>query len=115
MKKIIVTIILCVCIVGLFAACKDNEKIVPDYKNGEQYEYALETGEYTTGKTVSFTVNDIHPNSIFGYNLCAGKHLNFVSPTNPDVSVGDTIVVLILNVRSVLESWIIDYELISKE
>lgn len=115
MKKIIVTILLCVCLVGAFASCKDNKKIVPDYKNEELYELALENGDYTTGKTVSFTVSKIYPNSMFGYNLCAGKHLNFVAPTNPDVAVGDTLIVRVLDVRTVLESWIIDYELISKE
>ena len=115
MKKIIVTILLCVCLVGVFASCRDNKKIVPDYINEEVYETALENGDYTTGKTVTFTVCDVKPNSMFGYNVCAGKHLNFVAPTNPDVVIGDTLTVRILAVRSVLESWIIDYELISKE
>lgn len=82
-----------------------------DYKDAEGFESALNSGEELSGKTVTFTVNKIAPNSAFGYNLQAGEHLNFCSPSNPDVKEGDTLTVKVESVKSVLGSYIVYYEM----
>ena len=81
-----------------------------DYPNVEDFEAALNAGEDLTGKTVTFTVLEVHPSSAFGYNLYAGEHLNFVSSKNPGVKEGDTITVKVEEVNSILGSWIISYK-----
>lgn len=59
---------------------------------------------------IKFTVDALVPNSAFGYNIQTGEHLNFCSPNNPDVSVGDTLVVEVTEVSSALGSYIISYD-----
>ena len=81
-----------------------------DYEREEDFEAALNAGEDLTGKTVTFTVREVHPGSVFGYNLYAGEHLNFVSSQNPGVKQGDTVTVKVTEINSVLGSWIISYK-----
>jgi len=83
----------------------------PDYATAEEFEAALNEGHDLTGKSVSFVVTDIRPNSAFGYNLITGKHLNFCSPKNPGYGIGDTVTVKVTSVTSVLGSYVIYYDL----
>lgn len=64
----------------------------PDYTT-EQLETALNNGENLEGKIVSVQVDELFPDSAFGYNIQKGEHLNFVSSDNPDVEKGDKIIV----------------------
>ncbi|PIC80756.1 hypothetical protein CSV75_02920 [Sporosarcina sp. P18a] len=90
----------------LLTACGSAE---PDYTT-EQFETALKNGENTEGKNVSITVDELVPDSAFGYNVQTGEHLNFVSSSNPNVKKGDEIIVKVGEVESVLGSFIIQYK-----
>lgn len=91
----------------LCCSCGGSGKV--DYPNVEDFEAALNAGEDLTGKTVTFTVLEVHPDSVFGYNLYGGEHLNFCSSKNPAVKEGDTLTVEVKEVNSFLGSWIISY------
>lgn len=86
-----------------------------DYANAEAFEAALNAGENLTGKTVRFVAGELHPQSIYGYNIWAGQHLNFVSPTHPNVEEGQEVTVKANEIISSLGSWIISYEFIEAE
>ena len=85
---------------------------VVDYPDEKVFEADLFKGLDLTGKTVTFTPIDYKPTSAFGYNLWAGEHLNFVSITPPSISVGETVTVRVTQIRMVLGSPIINYELV---
>lgn len=70
-----------------------------DYGDETAFEDALNSGVNVTGKIVRFKVRE-YATPPAGYNLHAGKHLNFVSFTNPGVSTGDTITVKVTKVQS---------------
>lgn len=114
MKKVLIITVICITMVAALVGCNGYKNVAPDYEGAEQFESALEEGVDTEGKIVTFTVTDIRPNSYFGYNLFAGKHLNFVSDANPKVQVGDTLTVRVKEVRNVIGSWIITYEMIAR-
>ena len=85
----------------------------PDYKNAEEFEYALNHGEDTEDSIVRFRVDSFHPNAGIGYpNIWAGDHLNFVSTENPDVKVGDILTVRICDARNAGIRWFISYEIL---
>ncbi|WP_083487797.1 DUF5067 domain-containing protein [Schleiferilactobacillus perolens] len=86
----------------------------PDY-TAATFENALNDGKKIDGKTVQFTVKRFEPRSAFGYNLITGKHLNFVSAENPDVTIGDTVTVTAKKSRSFVGSWIVSYENLKKD
>jgi hypothetical protein len=86
----------------------------PDYATAEDAEAALNAGKVLEGKTVRFRVNDLRPKSAFGYNLETGEHLNFVSPHNPKVKVGDIVLVKVKEVTSTLGSFVIKYSNLHK-
>lgn len=86
----------------------------PDYATAEDAEAALNAGKVLEGKTVRFRVNDLRPKSAFGYNLETGEHLNFVSPHNPKVKVGDVVIVKVKEVTSTLGSFVIKYSNLHK-
>lgn len=86
----------------------------PDYATAEDAEAALNVGKVLEGKTVRFRVNDLRPKSAFGYNLETGEHLNFVSPHNPKVKVGDVVIVKVKEVTSTLGSFVIKYSSLHK-
>lgn len=86
----------------------------PDYVTAEDAEAALNAGKVLEGKTVRFRVNDLRPKSAFGYNLETGEHLNFVSPHNPKVKVGDVVIVKVKEVTSTLGSFVIKYSSLRK-
>ena len=81
-----------------------------DYEDAASFEAALNAGTNLTGKTVRFKVDAVVPDSMFGYNLQAGEHLNFCSANSPGISVGDTVTVKIVEVSSMMGSYIIGYE-----
>ena len=86
----------------------------PYYATAEDAEAALNAGKVLEGKTVRFRVNDLRPKSAFGYNLETGEHLNFVSPHNPKVKVGDVVIVKVKEVTSTLGSFVIKYSNLHK-
>lgn len=106
MKKIVVILSSCMIFALLLAGCGADE---PDYTT-EQFETALNKGDNLEGKTVSIKVDEIVPDSAFGYNIETGKHLNFVSSDNPDVKKGDKVILKAKEVKSALGSFIITYE-----
>lgn len=112
MKKIkTLTVLLCiVCLLVGFTGCAQNSEVTLDYTDETAFETALENGDNLEGKTVNFNVSQIIPDSAFGYNLCAGKHLNFVSTANPDVKTGETVTAKVDKVESVAGSWVITYD-----
>ena len=106
MKKLIVLFMMAVL---LLAGCGSSKPVKPDYTT-EQFESALNKGKNLEGKTVSVKVETLVPNSALGYNIEAGKHLNFVSSDNPNVKKGDTVIVKVTKVASTLGSYVISYE-----
>lgn len=111
MKKIISIALVVFMIACLFTGCGT---VKADYETAAAFETALNNGEDLTGKTVTFTVNEVKPNSAFGYNLQAGEHLNFCSTENPGVKAGDTVTVKVTDIQSMLGSYIIYYKLLNK-
>ncbi|MCH5179910.1 MAG: hypothetical protein J1F32_01695 [Erysipelotrichales bacterium] len=109
MKKLFYSVMIYLSLLGCLCSCKE-ETIKVDYENAIVYEKALNEGVDTVGKLVKFTVDELNPNSSFGYNIYAGEHLNFVSSTNPHVKVGDEMIVEILDVTTFLRSYIIKYD-----
>lgn len=87
-----------------------------DYKDVAKFEEDLCAGKNLEGKTVTFTVNEFHPDSAYGYNLWAGEHLNFVSSRHPNVGEGDKVSVRADKILSVLNGhWIIYYTFVELE
>ena len=111
---ILVSLVLVLSLVacGGNAGNDSNAEAKPDYEDVVTFESALNAGEDLTGKTVAFTVNELVPDSAFGYNIHAGEHLNFCSPNNPGVKTGDTLTVKVTEVTSMLGSYLIGYEMI---
>lgn len=107
MKKIF-AVFLCMIMCFALFSCGGGKV---DYTDAESFESALNAGEDLTGKTVTFTVREIVPNSAFGYNLQAGEELNFCSSKNPNVKVGDTVTVKVESVSSILQAYIISYKM----
>lgn len=108
MKKLgIITMVFALLFCSAFAGC--SQKV--DYPSAEAFESALNEGEEVVGKTVTFEVKEFVPDSAFGYNLQAGEHLNFCSPKNPNVKVGDKVTVEVTSVDSLLGSYIIYYKI----
>jgi predicted RNA-binding protein with TRAM domain len=106
MKKLVVLLSSFLILTLVLAGCGT---VKPDYTT-KQFETALNKGDNMEGKTVSVEVSKIVPNSAFGYNIEAGKHLNFVSTDNPNVKKGDKVILKVKQVKSVLGSFIITYE-----
>ena len=109
MKKLL-AILMSLTLVLSLAACGEKVEVKPDYEDTVAFEQALNDGQDLTGKTVVVTVNELVPNSAFGYNIQAGENLNFCSPDNPNVKAGDTLTVKVAEVTSLLGSYIINYE-----
>jgi predicted RNA-binding protein with TRAM domain len=109
MKKLLVGLLSSFMVLLLLAGCGSNKTVKADYTT-KQFETALNKGDNLEGKTVSVKVNKLVPNSAFGYNIEAGKHLNFVSPDNPNVKKGETLILKVTKVASALGSYVISYE-----
>ena len=78
-----------------------------EYSCAEDFESALNNGIDGTGAIVTFTVVNVAPDSLFGYDLWAGEHLNFIIKYNIGAEVGDTMTVEVEKVETALGSWII--------
>lgn len=104
MQRLLVLLIIVFVLIGC-----SNTSVEPEY-NENEFESALNDGEDLTGAVVSFTVNELIPDSAFGYNMVAGEHLNFVSSKNPNVDVGDEVIVEVEEIDSLLGSYIISYK-----
>ncbi|OFI46872.1 hypothetical protein BG262_03515 [Floricoccus penangensis] len=94
---------------GACGNTKESSKTKYDYTES-QFEDKLNAGDDLTGKTVEVRVAKLVPNSAFGYNIEAGKHLNFVSPENPNVKEGDTVVLKVDKITSTMGSYVITYK-----
>lgn len=106
MKKLLV-VLFSLSLLGIVSACSGD--VEPDYET-EEFESALNDGEDLEGKIVKVEVDNIEPDSAFGYNLQAGEHLNFVSSKNPKIDEGDELVAEVKEVESALGSFIIEYK-----
>jgi hypothetical protein len=110
MKKGLVGLLSSFMVVALLlAGCGTNKTVKADYTT-EKFEAALNKGDNLEGKTVSVKVEKLVPNSALGYNIQAGKHLNFVSSDNPNVKKDDTVILKVKKVASTLGSYVISYE-----
>lgn len=108
-KRLIVLLSTLVVFAFLLTGCGTNKTVKADYTT-KQFETALNKGDNLEGKTVSVEVEKLVPNSVFGYNIEAGKHLNFVSSDNPNVKKGDTVILKVKKVESTLGSYVISYD-----
>lgn len=116
MKKIMrFGLVLCcfMCMSMFMFGCDKKEDVTADYPDEKVFETALVDGEDLEGKTVDIVVSNLETKSVYGYNIWAGEHLNFVSEKNPDVNIGDKVTAKVTEVKSVLGSWIISYEKIA--
>lgn len=109
MKKLVVLLGSFLMLALVLAGCGGTNNVKADYTT-KQFETALNKGDNLEGKTVSVEVDKLVPNSAFGYNIEAGKHLNFVSTDNPNVKKGDKVILKVTKVQSTLGSYIITYE-----
>ncbi len=109
LKRLLGTISVLMIIVVSIVGC-GGSKVPIDYADAESFEAALNAGENLEGKVVQFTAQELHPDSISGYNVWAGEHLNFISSRNPDIKAGDTVVVRATTIESMFGSWLISYE-----
>lgn len=110
MKKFSIALLIMLLITACGNSVFAGESI--NYGDEKAFEDALNNGEFLEGKIVRFTVTDICPDSAFGFNLISGEHLNFVSSRNPNVQIGDELVVRTDSISSMLGSWIVTYEII---
>ena len=83
-----------------------------DYSTAEKLEKDLNKGKDAVGKTVTFEVLEVKPDSALGFNLYAGEHLNFTCKDSFNVKAGDKLTVLITYVGKVLGSWELHYVLL---
>lgn len=105
MKKIFVVALILLTLVGFGSK---EKQMIPDITTVE-LEKMLNDGDVVKGKIVEITVDAYEPASAFGYNIMTGDHLNFVSSTNPEVKLNDTLIVKVEEVQSLLGSFIISY------
>lgn len=116
MKKKIAVFFVFTMIMMVLAACgKKETDITIDYTDVSVFEAELEQGADLTGKVVKVSVDNFEPQSLLGYNIWSGEHLNFISDKNPGVKVGDVIVVKVTEVKNMLGSWIINYKKLDVE
>lgn len=102
---------LCTACSGASGNKSTNATVKADFGSAEDFEAALNAGQDLTGKTVTFKVKSVHPDSILGHNLWAGEHLNFISDEDPGIKSGDIVTVKVTKISNSLGSWIIHYEL----
>lgn len=104
-----ITALLAVLLICTLSACGQSQ-IPLDYGDETAFEADLNAGKNLVGKTVSFVAAELHPQSLYGYDIWAGEHLNFISSKNPDIEVGQTVTVKVTAVESAIGSWFIGYE-----
>lgn len=113
----LLSILLSICILFSLSACSSSDSSISiDYKNAEAFESALNNGDNVAGKTVKFHADSLHPESIYGYNIWAGDHLNFISADDPGIKRGETVVVTVTSTSQLDNgSWLIYYNLADSE
>jgi len=111
MRKIGLLVLVVCCVFAMFTSCGT---VTVDYEDITQFEADLNKGMDLTGNVVTFQVDALAPNSMFGYNMQTGEHLNFCSANNPGVIEGDTVTVKVTEIKSMFGSYIIYYEMIEK-
>lgn len=101
-----------ICIVFSLSACSNTESSDhADYTSAESFESALNNGDNVIGKTVKFHADSLHPESLYGYNIWAGEHLNFISSEDPGIKRGETVVVTVTDTSQLdNDSWLIYYD-----
>ena len=104
-----IAVLLAAVLICLLSACGQSQ-IPLDYGDEIAFEADLNAGKNLVGKTVSFVAAELHSQSISGYDVWAGEHLNFISSENPDIEVGQTVTVKVTAVESAIGSWFIGYE-----
>ena len=109
MKKTLSLLLVLMLAFTLLSGCASKKA---DYQDAASFEAALNDGVDVIGKTVTFQVNEVVPDSAFGHNLQAGEHLNFCSSKNPKVNAGEEVTVKVTSVSSILGSYIIEYEIV---
>lgn len=116
MKKFrrVLAVLLMFLLTVCMAACGAGD-VNADYADAEGFEAALNAGDDLTGKTVQFTAMELHPDSVYGYDIWAGEHLNFISSQNPGIKAGDTVIVKATSIKSVIGSWIIEYKIVKNK
>lgn len=110
MRKIICMLLTLLLSLSLVACSQSKAYPEIDFGDEKCFEIELNLGTDCIGKIVRFTIIDVSPDSAFGYDLWAGEHLNFVSEKDPGYQVGDTITVKITSVKTIVGSWILEYE-----
>ena len=78
-----------------------------EYECAEDFENALNNGIDCENAVVTFVVADVSPDSLFGYDLWAGEHLNFIMKEDIGAKAGDKYTVEVEKVETSLGSWII--------
>ena len=97
----------------------DNVKSIAnnriDYYSAETFESDLNAGKNLEGKKVLILCKELHPDSVLGYNIYAGKHINLVSKKNPGIKEGEEVLIETKKITKILgESWKVEYELLDK-
>ena len=85
----------------------DPEPSARRYADAASFEADLNAGKNVYGSIVTLVIRDLAPDSPLGYNVQAGEHLNFIFDEDPDVSIGDTITVMVGEATSLLQVWVI--------
>ena len=75
-----------------------------EYSSDHEFEVALNHSKNPIGAIVHFVVREVHPDSVYGYNIWAGQHLNFVSTYDPHVKAGDNITVRVTAIETFMGS-----------
>lgn len=109
MKRLI-SILMVLSIVLPLVACGGSEPVL--YENSEDFENALNDDVDTVGSSVIITADEIVADTIYGWNIQTGEHLNFCSEDDPGVSTGDVLKVEVTKVKTLLMSYIIEYNLL---
>ena len=89
---------------------KSETEVLIEYSSDHEFEVALNHGKNPIGAIVHFVAREVHPDSVYGYNIWAGQHLNFVSTYDPHVKAGDNVTVKVTAIETFMGSWIIRYE-----
>lgn len=117
MKKILVVIGVLVALALNTLGCSSSTRKEPttsEYSSAEIFESDLNDGYNLENITVTFKVKDIKEESIAGYNLWAGEHLNFLPNEAPQtISIGDLVTAKTINIKKRGSSWLIDCEILS--
>lgn len=89
-----------------------DKSIKYDYESADSFESALNNRINVANKIASFEVKQVAPDSIIGFNLLAGEHLNFRLKKAKDISDHDQATVIVHSAIKLLGSWFINCELI---